>query len=753
MDKRAQRDNSLYQQARSTYRSNWLKLSNRWWNFYQGYQLTDEEKKELREAGMPDFEINRTTPGIDLMTYFATNGNPRWQAIGREGSDVRMAHVISTMAEYVWDLSGGKQILATAVQESLSKGLGYVHVYGDPHSDMGSGDVKIKYVDPWKVYVDPKSVEPMFGDASFIMVKRIYTRSKLLRMYPQYRRKLKNASGRTEYYDEDAFDDFGLTPLYKEGDIKESYLPDGSLDDLIDHFEVYTKEKQSFHLVTQRIIPNKTKMKQIREQVALDFEFFRKEEEVKLMEAKKALDVQVTNEEIIPERARLEMEKMVLESGQKMQGLKEKMMSEAVEQASIVDQNILTDKQFNNIKDSEEFLKTLVSANQFFEDRIKVSITAGDKHLEETELPITEYPLVPLACRHTGTPYPLSVVSHVIGKQQEINKAHQITIHNANLSSNMRWMHEAGAITDEEEWDQNSTIPGARLIYNPTQTGNKPEAILPAGLNPAFYSLTQEGKSDMEYIMGIYSQMQGATEEATQTYRGMLATDEYGTRRIKLFIENVLEPALERVGKIVFQYGQAIYTTQKVFRIVQPNAAGGLDEKEESINMPIYDDFGKEIGMLNDIKNANYDIKFVAGSTMPSNRWALSDEYFKYYQAGIIDDIALLQILDIPEKEKIVQRKSLYAQMKSQLEGQEEEIKELVEQNKAFKRQVEQTMIQSKVKDAERTAKEQVTQTEYQQKLERGKTTEAAKRGREELQKSFDTIIEANKQQVGEENV
>jgi len=728
-------------------------MSNRWWNFYHGYQITDEEKEILREAGMPDFEINRTTPGIDLMAYFCTNGRPRWQAVGREGSDVKMGNAISTMQEYVWDISNGQQVLSSVTLDALTKGLGYFAAYIDPDSDLGSGDVKVRHVDSWKVYADPKSVDPLFRDASFILVKRIYSRSKLLRLHPRQRKKIKKATGRTEYYDEDAFDDFGQTPLYKEGDIKETYLPDGSLDELIDYFEVYTKESKKFYLVTQRIVPDAEEMAKIKEQVEIDFQFFQREEAVKIKEAALALSSQVEAGEMIPERAQLEVEKMERESQQKMIGIRDKMMSEAIDQASIVDQNVLDKKQYEVLQGDEAFEESVVNVVEFNEDRVKMSITAGDQHLEESELPLTEYPIVPVAYKHTGTPYPTSAVTPIIGKQQEINKAHQITIHNANLSSNMRWMHESGAINDEDEWDENSTVPGARLVYNPTQTGNKPEPILPAPLNPAFFALTQEGKNDMEYIMGIYSQMQGATDEAQQTYRGMLATDEYGTRRIKLFIENNLEPALELLGKVVFQLSQAVYTTQKVFRIVQPNAAGGMDEREESINIPMYDDYGEQVGMMNDIKNVNYDIKFVGGSTMPVNRWAIADEYFKFYQAGIIDDIALLQVLDIPDKEKIAERKSLYAQMQNQIESMTEENKELVEQNKAFKRQIEQTMIQSKVKDAERAAQDEVTQTKYQQKLQRDKVANEADRRTERIAQSFDLIEEniADNNEQGEE--
>jgi len=77
----------------------------------------------------------------------------------------------------------------------------------------------------------------------------------------------------------------------------------------------------------------------------------------------------------------------------------------------------------------------------------------------------------------------MSASTPLVGKQEEINKAHQITIHNANLSGSLRWLIQEGAV-DDDEWDNYSSAPGARLKYR--QGYEKPEAIHPTPLNNAF---------------------------------------------------------------------------------------------------------------------------------------------------------------------------------------------------------------------------------------------------------------------------
>ena len=109
-----------------------------------------------------------------------------------------------------------------------------------------------------------------------------------------------------------------------------------------------------------------------------------------------------------------------------------------------------------------------------------------------------------------------------------------------------------------------------------------------------------------------------------------------------------------------------MYQAHKVMRIVQPNNIENI--KEVEINVPIYNDYGTAIGKWNDYSTAKFDVRIVAGSTLPINRWAYLAELKELMKLGIVDDIAVLAETDIRNKEKIVQRKSLYSQLSSQLE-------------------------------------------------------------------------------------
>ena len=91
-----------------------------------------------------------------------------------------------------------------------------------------------------------------------------------------------------------------------------------------------------------------------------------------------------------------------------------------------------------SLKQIKIFSKNIVDSVEFYENRIVKTVSVGDDtFLYESIILYLNILLLPIPYMYTGTPYPMSAVTPLIGKQQEINKAHQIILHNANLSSNL----------------------------------------------------------------------------------------------------------------------------------------------------------------------------------------------------------------------------------------------------------------------------------------------------------------------------
>ena len=707
----------LYRKANGSNRKKWENVAQQAYEFFLGEQLTEEEQDALRSAGMPNFTINRITPVVEMMKFFATANTPRWQAVGAEGSDSDVAAVHADIADYCWYNSNGDSIYAQVIQDALVKGVGYMQVDVDPNQDRGLGEVIFKKVEPFDIYPDPTSRDFLFRDATYIMVRKDLPKEQVKKLFPDKVRQIKNANsdsaGENNYSDRDILESDIVFPADTAG---ESWDSKGEEDTIIDYYECYSKEKVAFMNLFINLPPGPSEMESIERQVEVDLKDFEAEMMVQVEEKALQLSESVQKGEIKQERAELEIERARREAEESVEKQRIILINKLKEAESRIENRVITKAEYDIMIKDKTVAGTIVDAIDFYEDRIRYTIVVGDKLLYNEILPIKDYPIIPFVYQYTGTPYPMSAVNPLVGKQQELNKAHQILIHNANLASNLRWMYEEGSVP-EEEWEKYSSAPGALLKYR--QGFAPPTPVQPLPLNNAFYGITQNAKADMEYVAGVYSSMQGDSGSGPETYRGLLQMDEYGTRRIKAWMQNVIEPGLEHLGMVFKDWAQDTYLAHKVFRIVQPNNID--EEKIVEINVPIFDDLGNSVKKWNDYATARFDVRIIGGSTLPLNRWALLEEYFKWYQSGLIDDIAMLQETDVRNKEAIIKRKSVYMQLRNQVEQLDQIVKDRNGTIETLERQLVQSGIKEKVKDADMSIQKDVIQTEAAQSAYREK--------------------------------
>ena len=654
-------------------RKKWIADNQRSLEFYLNEQLTLTQKQNLTDAGMPDFTVNRVTPAVEVMLYFATANNPGWQVTGAESSDTDISEVFNAVHQHCWNLSDGKIHMSQVIRDAITRGAGYFHLYIDPNSDKGLGDVKFSWLNPNDVYWDPQCKDHLNRDAGGVIVKKLLTREQLVNLLPEHAAKIKKAVG-YRYNDRVTSRQFDESPLFFPDEDTTSWdSVSGSYQDKLEYIERYRKVKQHMQMVYYHVPLPVEVEQQMRQEIEVQLEEFQKELEVGLQEQAAQLQQQAQGGEIIPQRAQLEMEKAQKQVQEALEAKKNELYTQLEEAKSKIQEEEMTNEQYNAVMANEELASQVIDAIEFYKPVVKVSIIVGDKWIDEYDLGITEYPIVPVSFYWHGTPFPMSAITPVVGKQQEINKAHQILIHNANLASNIRWTGEEGSV-DVDEWEENSTVPGSFNVYK--KGFQQPQPILPAPLNNAFFDIVKSGEADVEYLMGVSAGAMGNAQAQPDTYRGMVVNDEYGTRRMRYWISNILEPALTQMGKVFVEMSQIVYSSQRVLRIVTPNSAGVMESSEMEINMPIYNDLSQEVGRYNDYKTARFDIVVAPGSTLPTNRWAKREEYMQYFQAGIIDDIAMLAQTDLPNKEEIAKRKSLYSQMQQQIQGLTDQLKQ-----------------------------------------------------------------------------
>ena len=134
-----------------------------------------------------------------------------------------------------------------------------------------------------------------------------------------------------------------------------------------------------------------------------------------------------------------------------------------------------------------------------------------------------------------------------------------------------------------------------------------------------------------------------------------------------------IEAALTRVGQVAIPLMQQLYTSEKVFRVIQPNNS----MSKYIINKKLIDDKTGEIKIFNKIAIGKYDIIVVTGSTLPSNRYAELEFYMDAYQKGLIDRQEVLKKTEIFDMEGVMERTDVIAKLQNQVQQAGEEIKKL----------------------------------------------------------------------------
>ena len=156
-----------------------------------------------------------------------------------------------------------------------------------------------------------------------------------------------------------------------------------------------------------------------------------------------------------------------------------------------------------------------------------------------------------------------------------------------------------------------------------------------------------------------------------------------------------------------------IFTLSKIVRIIQPNNS----VTEYSINKKIYDDHTGEINVLNDISRGAYDVVVVTGSTLPTNRYAQLEMYMDAYKNGIIDNVEVLKKTEVFDMEGVMQRKDLTAQLQSQLQQSQEEIKKLQGDMQTREREVYHAKQRAEIEKFKADLDKQSTQSKMSGKL------------------------------------
>lgn len=208
-------------------------------------------------------------------------------------------------------------------------------------------------------------------------------------------------------------------------------------------------------------------------------------------------------------------------------------------------------------------------------------------------------------------------VAQLLSPQTYMNELNNSVIDNAKTTANVPWII-----------DKNSGIgvgkitarPGLVIRKNP---GTEVRREQPPQMPAYVINAVETFKNDIEMISGVHNTLRGENSSGVYTAQGILALQEAGQVRIRLKVK-LLENALGRLAELWVSRMRQYWKDDKWLTITKQD--GSYDLKKFTKHVLDYD----------------YDVRIIAGSTMPVNRGAMLDLMIRLAQTQMPDGQTLV---------------------------------------------------------------------------------------------------------------
>lgn len=651
-------------------------------NFFLGKQWTASEINDLEARRQSPIVVNVVLPAVEQAVALLTTNRPRFSTTAREDSDIKVGKLFADILTYVWDISYGSVELKQVIKDYYVKGRGCMLAYFDPYGDNNKGEIMIKRIDPLEVYPDPNSRDIFCRDAAHILISQVYTEDEIARLYPSFDFEGAISTTTDDYREvqEYTHKKYRVIDRYTKGRVFEYHIYDGELQE----------EK-----------------------------VFNQEELMEWAESPAIVQTSQQGEEYLWTDAQVEQGMMLLqqvgeifhlvqnpETGEPMPAPGEE--GEGAIPGSTIQLQVV--KKMNLIEAG------IIPLREIVNNRVSRCLSIGEKlYWEGIVEGVEEYPIVFFMNRHKDSPYAISDVEVVKDLQKYVNKIRSLIVAHASNSTNVKILVNRGSV-DKSQFESEWSKAGTAVLEVDMELG-VPQVVQIPQLPNELYKNEADARKDIQEILGIYAMMQGDTSQAPNTYKGTIALDEYGQRRIRSKKDDI-EASLNYMARVLIGMIQKYYTEYKAIRVIRPN---NIEETVE-INVPV-DDLGGIVNKINDVTLGRYDAVVVSGSMLPSNRWAQFEYYVQMYQLGLIDQTEVLKKTEVVDIEGVLQRFDMIRQLQQQLGQAQEQIKKLdgdmqtmERENVHLKQQVEVHKFRSDL-DGYKNRSDMAT-TLYQRRLE-----------------------------------
>lgn len=244
-------------------------------------------------------------------------------------------------------------------------------------------------------------------------------------------------------------------------------------------------------------------------------------------------------------------------------------------------------------------------------------------------------------------------VTHLKGPQRFINYVRSFIADSMKQAGSPKVVIGAPSGVDP---DHITNEPGQKIIVNDAQQLRFEPG---QGIPPGMQAILADAEQAFDKVSGIGDVIRGAVDPAVTS--GLLFDGYVEAAQVRPRLKNRnLDQFLQRVGQLMLSRYLQFYTAPRVFRIT--NKQGYPEHVEFFMST---DETGKKVGNFNNLTTGEQvsaevkgtpDVTVTSGSSLPFAKAQKTQTALNLFGQGAIDREALLETIDFPGKEKIMER-------------------------------------------------------------------------------------------------
>lgn len=556
---------------------------------------------------------NLVFPLVEQEIAILTDTIPSTDILANKEEREEDAKVLEESIHFTYEQQSLFLKLAMAMRSALKVGTGYHYVDFDPDADHGQGITTIKTI-PWRhVFLDPAASE--IDESAFVGVEFPVRIAEAKRKFPKIADKIKAAE---------------------------------SSDDAKGSFSQGNKEDRVNYSSRANSVEDKYKLEDmcvIREAWLRDYEM------VDIPEEETAKEIEKETEEFFngtnPDITRFEDHAKHIEAhtAQRIHVAAEALglMPQDVTEADIeqlkADPNlgiILT-----MIEDHNEIHKQYQTTNPEnkkpkYNSNLRLVILVGENIAYDGQAPVDDgmVPLVPYYCyKDEDSIYGTGEIKNILPAQKSFNEMDNAEYESLHLTSNPGW------VMDSDAGVEPSSITNKRGKVYVVNKNARFQRLEPGQTSPQLAIRKQGDQQFMEIISGMNEASQGRRPGGVTAAKAIERLQQQTNGRIRLKSTSLTLYSLPRLGKLVASRNAKYWTTERLMRITD-SATGQVKMVKFSPDQ---------------VRDLEYDVRVVPGSLAGTDKEAQAEVLSAYVDKGWIPPKVYFQIVDIPNKRKVLE--------------------------------------------------------------------------------------------------